>query len=344
MTATASVWAVLSILDTVAPRGSVRLDLARAARLDADALGRPDDRIPARRVVGLLAAVARHTGDDLVGLHLAQRDAPERFGILGFIFRASATLREAYARMVRFAPLWNEGLRLHIDESGALASLVTVPAMAGLGRRSPGARQLFELVRGGLLIAAGRALDYHVSARRVAFTTTAPRDPRPLLEFFGEQLEFAAPRNEIVLDRVLLDEPLTGAETGLAAVLTRHAEAMLAQLPTSPGPFTQRVREEMWPCLPDGVPSLEALARRIAVSQRTLQRRLDAEGVTLRELVEDTRRELALQLLTDPQLSATEVAFLTGFSEASAFWRAFRRWTGTTPADYRHARHRRFAR
>ncbi len=338
MTATASVWSVLGILDAVAPRGPARLALARTAGLDAEALGRPDDRLPARRVVALLAAAARHAGDDHLGLHLAERDAPERFGILGFIFRASGTLREAYARMARFGPLWNGGLRMHVEERGALARMVTLPAIPGLGGRSAGARQLFELVQGGLLIGARRALDRPVTPRRVAFITAAPRDPGALRAFFGTRLEFSAPRNEIVLDRRLLDERLTGAEAGLASVLTRHAEAMLAQLPAALGPFTRRVHEELWQCFPDGVPDLRALARRLAVGERTLQRRLAAEGTTLQGLVEDARRELATRLLSDPRLSATEVAFLTGFSDASAFWRAFRRWTGTTPADFRRRR------
>ncbi len=337
---TASVWAVLGILDAVAPRGPARLVLARAAGLDAEALRRPDDRIPARRVAALLEAAARHADDPFLGLHLAQRNAPERFGLLGFIFRASATLREAYLRAIRFAPLWNGGLRAHLEENRTLARIVTLPALPGLGRRSSGLRHLFEFVQGGFLIGARRALDRPVAARRVAFWTAAPPDPAPLRAFFGEHLEFAAPRSEIVLDRTLLDEPLTGTEAGLAAVLTRHAEAMLAQLPSAPGPLTQRVSETLWHCLPDGVPSLGALAQRLAMSERTFQRRLGAEGVTLHELVDGTRRDMATRLLTDPQRSATEVAFLTGFSEASSFWRAFRRWTGTTPAGYRrtHAR------
>jgi hypothetical protein len=125
VTATTSVWAVLGILDAVAPSGRARLALIRAAGLDAEALARPDDRLPARRVVALLDAAARQTGDDFLGLHLAQRNAPERFGMMGFIFRASGTLREAYVRMVRFGPLWNGGLRMHLEERGSLARMVT---------------------------------------------------------------------------------------------------------------------------------------------------------------------------------------------------------------------------
>jgi AraC-like DNA-binding protein len=165
--------------------------------------------------------------------------------------------------------------------------------------------------------------------------TTAPADLGPLQAFFGGVLEFGAPRGELVLDRALLAEPLTGAEAGLASALAQHAEAMLARLPAAPGPLTQRLRQELWRCLPDGVPGLAVLARRLGTSQRTLQRRLGLEGVTLQGQIEEVRRELALRLLTDARLSATEIAFLTGFSEASAFYRAFRRWTGTTPAGYR---------
>lgn len=332
--ATASVWAVLGILDTVAPRGPERAALAGAAGLDLDALRAPDDRVPAQRLTALLEAAARRSGDDFLGLHLGQRNAPARFGLLGFVFRSSGSLREAYARMTRFAPLWHDGLRIEVEERAGTARLLTL-VVGRVGRRSSGTRHLVELIQTGLLIGARRALDRPIAPRQVSFVHTAPRDVRPLVEFFGERLDFGAAHNEIVLERALLDEALTGAEAGLAAVLTRHAEAMLRRLPASPGQTTELVRQELWRRLPDGVPTLDALARRLALSPRTLQRRLGAEGVSLESIVQEARRELAIQLLGDTSLSASEVALLTGFSEASAFWRAFRRWTGRTPAEYR---------
>ena len=87
--------------------------------------------------------------------------------------------------------------------------------------------------------------------------------------------------------------------------------------------------------LDDGVPSEEQIAETLHVSARTLQRRLKAENTTFGEVVQETRLQLAQQLLASPDITATEVGLACGFADASAFTRAFRRWTGTTPSDYR---------
>jgi AraC-like DNA-binding protein len=144
-----------------------------------------------------------------------------------------------------------------------------------------------------------------------------------------------------VLDRALLDLPDRAAEPGLLAVLDRYAEGMLLGLPPPVESFLGRVRRLVADGAAGSAPSLGGVARRLHMSARTLQRRLDAAGTSFQALSDAVRLERAAALLADPALPLAEVAFRLGFSGASAFHRAFRKWTGTTPLRHRRAARRR---
>jgi len=132
-----------------------------------------------------------------------------------------------------------------------------------------------------------------------------------------------------------LDRAQAG-DDALAEILAAHATQLLARLPET-SDLVAQVRAAVRQRIAEGA-SLEAVARRLELSARTLQRRLTEQGITFLQLVDDERRELALQLLAAPATSAAEVAFAVGFSEQSAFHRAFVRWTGKTPGAWRRER------
>ena len=138
----------------------------------------------------------------------------------------------------------------------------------------------------------------------------------------------------LVLPRALLDRPLVSPNEGLFAYLERHAEALQARVAGSAS-LASRVRELLSARIRQGEPEQAAIAQALAMSERTLQRRLQDEGVTFAVLLDDVRADLGRMYLADPKLAIFEVAFLLGYSEPSAFNRAFRRWTGTSPSDFR---------
>ena len=145
---------------------------------------------------------------------------------------------------------------------------------------------------------------------------------------------FSTGENALVLPTILLDTPCAKADPGLLAILDRHAAELLARIP-SPNSLADRVRSILIRELRGGDPSASLVAARLKMSVRTLHRGLLTEGMRFGEIFDQLRHELAIRHLRDRRIALAEVAFLLGFSELSSFYRAFKRWTKTTPADYR---------
>jgi AraC-like DNA-binding protein len=144
-----------------------------------------------------------------------------------------------------------------------------------------------------------------------------------------------APGNAAWFSIDVWNRPLPRRDEALRRTLRRHADLVLATHPAGGDSMADRVRAELLQLATVGLPSIDDIARRLATSPRSLQRRLRDEGVTFADLVRRTREDLARRYLKDPGLTVTEVAYLLGFSEASAFSRAFRAWTGRTPGEFR---------
>jgi AraC-like DNA-binding protein len=189
-----------------------------------------------------------------------------------------------------------------------------------------------------MIVARGRQISGRAwPLRAVGFAHPPPADDREHRRFFGCEVRFAEPEDSLAFDREFLDAPLPAADPALSSVLERYGDGLVARLPAG-DPFLDDARRAVAALLRGGDTSLEALAARLGQSRRTLQRRLQALGTSQQDLVDSVRRELALLWLADPRTSITEVAYLLGFSEPTAFHRAFKRWTGTTPAEHRRAR------
>jgi AraC-like DNA-binding protein len=147
---------------------------------------------------------------------------------------------------------------------------------------------------------------------------------------------YGCQRNELVLDRALLDRPQRHSEPRLLALLDRQLGALLSALPDSRR-FRAAITRCMMEELPGREPGVTMIAAKLRMSERTLQRRLQGEGTTFAEVLSDLRRDRALHYLRDRRLTICEVAFLLGFLDTTAFHRAFKRWTGRTPAEYRRS-------
>jgi AraC-like DNA-binding protein len=178
-----------------------------------------------------------------------------------------------------------------------------------------------------------RATGEEFAPRAVCFAHPRPARVSEQERLFRAPVRYGCERNEVVLDRTLLERRQRQAEPRLLAMLDRHLEGLLSQLPEdrSLRGLTMRAMADH---LLDGEPALSTVAAKLHMSPRSLQRRLRDESTSFAKLLADLRHNLALRHLRNPRTTIGEVAFLLGFSEVSAFHRAFKRWTGRTPMEH----------
>ena len=153
-------------------------------------------------------------------------------------------------------------------------------------------------------------------------------------QFFGCPVTYGGTESWVALTPETWTRPLVRSEPKLQMILEQHATMLLSQVRTDATDFAS-LRDVIRRQLVEGPPTVETAAKALAVSGRTLQRRLQEAGTTFQGLIDEERAATARVYLTDPQLGTSEVAYMLGYSESSAFARAFRRWTGQTPSEFR---------
>lgn len=309
-------------------------DLLCAARMDPALVADPDGQLLHLQEMRLWEEAIRLTGDADFGLHLAEWAAgcPEDlFDVLTFAVRSSPTLRDLYQLVGRYMRLIHEGVYLSLEEEGDVARLVHGHVPERVGPRHPVEGML------ALTLLHGRhAIGEEFAARSVCFTHAAPERITEQERVFKAPLRYACPRNELVLDRALLDREQPRAEARLLPMLDGQLGGLLSRLSASRR-LPDEVKRRMSDTLPDGEPALGAIAGKMHMSARSLQRRLQSEGTSFSEVLSDLRCDLALRYLQDSRMSVGDVGFVLGFLDATAFHRAFKRWTGSTPTEHRRA-------
>ncbi|HVY40887.1 MAG TPA: AraC family transcriptional regulator [Polyangia bacterium] len=313
-------------LAALATRGLDVDGALRAAGLTSAAVSSFDNRLPFNAVRALWETAAEMTGDRWFGLH-AGRDLPRGdYDLLDYILSASETVGSALQRIVVYS-------RLNFDRVNF--RLVVEPRDARIVRRARiTAPQYDEFVFALLLTRSRQNSGGDCSPRRVAFQHQRADDDGDPARVFGCPVRFGAPQDEMHFDPAVLDRPLRSADSKLMAVLVRYADTLMASIPV-PDSVVGRVRASITRQAARALPTLPATAEALRVPERTLQRRLAAEGVRFSDLVDETRRALALNYLGNASLSVSDVGYLLHFSDPTAFHRAFRRWTGEAPRAYR---------
>jgi AraC-like DNA-binding protein len=275
----------------------------------------------------LLDAAALVTGNPNLGLELAQATAIRALSPVVYLMMSGPDLGAALADMARYAPV-----AVHRPTT---ALLVTEPqATTFVFGPEPGGRAYSEYLA-ALLVRFFRYLVDDPALQPIAarFTHAAPADLAPRHAIFGPQLSWAQPRNALVLSAEQVRRPCVHASDTLHALHERALEeALQAELEDA---LLGRVRAALAQRVGPDLPTMASVARAVGLSERTLQRRLGERGTSFERLYQDVRRQRTLELLSQPSLSIQSVALEMGYHDASSFHRAFRAWTGLTPAVYR---------
>jgi len=304
--------------------------LASSVGLDPVAMADPDARVEAARSVRLWKAAESALEDPLIGLHVGATVTRESFDLLSQATAVSGTFREMGERLTRFIAMAAPGPVYELRESGDRAWWI-------VGDVFPNARCIRHLCE--LTVSLGVSYMKQLSSsgiapKRVHFDHPAAADVRDYERLFGCPVSFAQHEAGFEIARSWLDRPLPRADPGLARVLDRYADEAVRKVPHQTD-LGQAVQAALGTLLMQGKDAdLRVLSKRLALSSRSLQRQLQAEGHSFQELLDQQRHTLALRLLEQDRTSITDVAEQLGFSDVAAFRRAFKRWTGLAPRAY----------
>jgi AraC-like DNA-binding protein len=307
--------------------------LIREIGLPTDAEHVAEITLPLSKVHAFYEAAERASGDAFLGVHLAERWPRGSFGLVEFCCRSAASLGHALRRLVRYASLANELVSITFDEIDGEAVLkheiIGQPACVG--------RHGNEFFLTMFVRCAQTLTGVAIAPRRTWFAHPTPRDVSALREVFGPKLTFGIGNNGLALDVAALSLPVLSADAPLLSVLEQQAELALSRtIPAND--FLGKLRGQIQQCLSSGAPDLDVVARAMGTSTRSLQRQLKSERTTFQLQAEATRKALAELYLADLKMPLGEIAFRLGYAEVSAFQKAFKRWSGTTPGRARQLR------
>lgn len=320
----------LSLVELVARWGITAEELFAGLGLDAEAVADPRRRLPVSTLAELSARAKALTGEPGLGFYLGLQMRVSSYGYLGFAAMSAPTLRDALDLAVRFAPTRTDAFALRVHERGGVASIV-IDELAPLGAAHD--TLILSLIVGLHEIGAaltGRRIE---DSADVAFP--APDYVTRFAHLVQGRIRFGQPAHQIVFDAAALDLPLVQADPTAVRLAREQCERELDELGRG-GQMVARVRRTL-PREGGGFRSIEETAAALGTSPRTLKRRLADEGTTFTALLDEQRRDRALLLLRSPELTIEAVAEGVGYSDVANFTRAFRRWTGSTPASYRRA-------
>ena len=315
-------------------RGADRAALLASAGLEEADLADHDARLPMRRYEEIMGAGKLATGDPALALRYAEAVDMSELSLVGLITHASETMMHAFLQLNRFGRLVvevdgvGEGDRFSIVQRGGETWMVDNRA------RPNDFPELTETTFVRLAVGPRRFLPRPMVT---AVQVTHPRPPHAAEydRIFQVPVTFSADWNAVRLDMTLADHPVAVLPRFAFGPLSDRAEAMLQGLE---GARTVRGRVEalLMPILHTGEVGVEQIAAGLGMSRQTLFRRLKAEGATFEAVLDDLRRRLATDYLSDRKVSVNETAYLVGFSEAASFSRAFKRWTGRSPREVRY--------
>lgn len=320
----------LLLLDHAERQGLNRAELMAASSMTEGELADPDSRIGVRSVIDLWTAVISRLETSSLGLDLGTTISAKDLGLVGYTMCHSADLFGAFKNLERFYRIISEVVRFDVvrDEMNTTLIHRIHPSLIAL-------RHPVETAIAGLAGLARELTGEPVTPKQVQLPFPEYGSEQDFLNALGLYPQFDSDVATIVFTNRQMALPVTATDPTLLGYLTELAETTMQSLRTPELNFAQQVREVLWAMLPYGKPDLWRTAKTMSISPRTLQRRLRDEGSSFSSVLDSLRRGLSEEMLRNRNLAVAEVAFLLGYSEPSAFQRAFRRWHGAPPGTYK---------
>ena len=336
---TVSAGYVNSLLRVAMARGLDRAALLARSGLDEEALAQPDNRVAFARFKAAMRAAKEMLDDPSFAIWFGEHSDFVEMSIVGLVCQAAATMGEAFEQMNRYARLvveveghesgdrfaiarkaggevWLEDRRRNPDDFPELTESTWTRFVAGYARMFPNRPHY---------------------VKRVHVTHAEPTDPAYRAEYariFKMPVVFGSDRNALLIEEAWLTQPINTKNRYVFGIFSEHAEALLKSLKDSKA-VKGKVESELIPILHTGDVGMDEVAKRLGLSRPTLYRKLKEEGVSYEGLLDALRHRMALHYLNGKKVTVNQAAYLVGFSDPSAFSRAFKRWTGASPRAIR---------
>lgn len=294
-----------------------------------ESLGKPELRTPHAAQVQFWEAVEAVTGDPDIGLHMAPHIPPYRGDVFEYLFMSSPTFREGCTRAMRYSRLFSDALMgsLHDDTGSARIALAITQD------KLPILRHTEICVAHGMIKFLKSVTDGAFVPTRISLCAAQPRNPAEYAKVFGCPVDFDSEESFIYFDRGLLDRPSPHSEAELLRVHEELASRQLNKLES------RDVVDEVKRVLAQGLEyqrcDLNHVAKALDRTPRRLRQELTRAGTSFNQVLGDFRFNMARKLLAGTDEPIDRIVYLTGFAEVSTFYRAFRRWAGKTPVQYR---------
>jgi AraC-like DNA-binding protein len=287
-------------------------------------------RMPVRSQMKFLSVVADELPDPFLGIHVADGIELREMGLVYYVIASSETLGDALRRLARYSSITNEGLRITCNERKDITIKFEYVGVSRLSDRHQ--IECFVVI---LLRLCRQLTGLSLSPTSVKLAHRRTELPAGIKRAFGCNVAFGSDVDEVVYPRLAESITTVNADPYLNSLLEKYCEEALSNRRVQSGTWRLRVENAIVPLLPHGQAKMGEISEKLGVSGRTLMRLLASEGCTFSEILNALRLDLARRYLQEQNLPISEIAWLLGFRELSAFHRAFKRWTGKTPTQAR---------
>jgi AraC-like DNA-binding protein len=318
------------LLKNAAGTGINTRAICETAGLTSKTLEDPEAHIPSDCMETIWKEVALQTKDQDFGLHLGEsiNEYPGGDIVLSVMANCS-TVGDALDKLCCYHKIMSDAIQPKLEVKDKLAHLSWETA----NPRLKPSRHMSEALLSIFITILKRLSENSTSPVEVHFRHAAPQDIREHQRIFQAPLLFDQQKDELIIEKQNLEKPVFLANPQLLDTLERYALKLIHKI-YLPNSLADKVICLLGKGMQGEKPSVESIASELAVSVRSLQKKLSEEGTTFQQLLDYSRKEMAIQYLKNPQMTLCDIAFMLGFSEQSAFNHAFKRWTGKTPKQY----------
>lgn len=327
---TMSVTKISAFLSKIEYFGVDKTHILNSAVIESHFFNSPDNRLTSGEVTRIFLAATKLTKNENIGLHQGEGLSKGFSNILGYLLMNCSDLADAAQKYIKYERIVDETSVSDICLDGNTVIL----SIRNVDKELKGNRQMYDFKLAGMLSYMKILLGESIILKEVHFEHCKPQDISEYQRIFKCPVFFEKQMNALVFNKELLQLPIIEPNNELQILFERIARDTLEKLGKSET-YKKKVLDIIIKEMNGEIPSINLVAKRLAMSIRSLQHNLKQEGTSYIKIANEVRKNIAINFLKEKDDSISEIAYFLGFSEASAFNRAFKKWTNLTPGEFR---------